>query len=314
MRITQRALAVTSLQGLNRNMDAIAKLQAQLTSGKTINKPSDDPTGTNAAMQTRQELAGATQYARNISDGLSQLNATDSALQNMVKQVQKVRDLAVQGSNAGVMSEASRSAIQTEVAGLRDSLLGLANTKVQNQPIFGGVTSGPVAYDVTKDADGVAKGTYVGVGGTAGADFPVIRQVSEADSVRVDITGPEAFGVTSAPGVVPVTRDLFAIVGAIADHVVSAPDKLAADLDDLDLALQRMSKAAADIGTRTNRIETAKQVNSDLQLTLTSRSADIENVDLAKTIMALQMQQTGYEAALGATAKAIQPTLLDFLR
>jgi|tagenome__1003787_1003787.scaffolds.fasta_scaffold20522772_2 flagellar hook-associated protein 3 FlgL len=313
MRITQRALAVTSLQGLNRNMDAIAKLQAQLTSGRTINKPSDDPTGTNAAMQTRQELAGATQYARNISDGLSQLNATDSALQNMIQQVQKVRDLTVQGSNAGVMSDASRTAISTEVAGLRDSLLGLANTKVQNQPIFGGVTGGPVAYDVAKDADGVAKGTYVGVGTTA-AEFPVTRQVSEADSVRVDITGPEAFGVTSAAGVVPPTRDLFTIVGDIAEHVLNGPNALAADLDDLDLALQRMSKAAADIGTRTNRIETAKQVNSDLQLTLTSRSADIENVDLAKTIMSLQMQQTGYEAALGATAKAIQPTLLDFLR
>ena len=78
MRITQRSLATTSLQGLNRNMDAIAKLQQQLTSGKTINKPSDDPTGTNAAMQARQELAGATQYARNISDGLGALNQTDS--------------------------------------------------------------------------------------------------------------------------------------------------------------------------------------------------------------------------------------------
>src|SRR4051794_37805493 len=245
MRITQRALAVTSLQGLNRNMDAIAKLQAQLTSGKTINKPSDDPTGTNAAMQTRQELAGATQYARNISDGLSQLDATDSALQNMIKQVQKVRDLTVQGSNAGVMSEASRSAIKTEVAGLRDSLLGLANTKVQNQPIFGGVTSGPVAYDVTKDADGVAKGTHVGVGGTAGADFPVIRQVSEADAVRVDITGPEAFGVTApATATSPATRDLFTIVGDIADHVVNAPDQLAGDLEALDGVLQGMSKAA----------------------------------------------------------------------
>jgi flagellar hook-associated protein 3 FlgL len=60
-------------------------------------------------------------------------------------------------------------------------------------------------------------------------------------------------------------------------------------------------------------METAQQVNSELQLTLTSRQADIENVDLAKTIMNLNMQQTGYSAALSATAKAIQPTLLDFL-
>ena len=302
MRITQRSIATTSLQGLNRNMDAIAKLQAQLTSGKTINKPSDDPTGTNAAMQTRQELAGALQYARNISDGVGQLDATDSALQNMIAQVHKVRELTVQGLNSGSMSSASRDAIATEVSGLRDSLLGLANSTVQGQPLFGGVTGGAVAYDAT--------GAYRGFGGTTVPAVPVVpvtRQVSDTDAIRIDIVGPEAFGD-------PADGDLFAVVGNIADHVVSDPDALQGDLADLDAALDRLLNAAADIGTRTNRIETAKQVNADLQLSLQSRSADIENIDLAKTMMNLQMQQTGYEAALGATAKAIQPTLLDFLR
>ena len=50
MRITQRALAVNSLRGLNGNLAAVTKLQNQLTSGKTISTPSDDPTGTNAAI------------------------------------------------------------------------------------------------------------------------------------------------------------------------------------------------------------------------------------------------------------------------
>ncbi|MBB3676500.1 flagellar hook-associated protein FlgL [Modestobacter versicolor] len=310
MRITQRSVATTSLQGLNQNLAAISKLQQQLTSGRTINKPSDDPTGTNAAMQTRQEIAGATQHARNISDGLGVLNITDSTLQNMIAQVHTVKDRALTGSNDGALSEAARSAIATEVRGIRESLLGLANTQVQGHPVFGGVTSGTTAYDP-------ATGAYVGFRAPAGpldTTVMVNRQVAEGDTIRVDITGLEAFGVTSAAGVTPVTRDLFQIVGDIADHVVNDPAKLAADMTALDAALGGMLKAATDIGTRTNRMETAKQVNADLQLTLTSRSADIENVDLAKTIMNLQMQQTGYEAALGATAKAIQPTLLDFLR
>ncbi|GAA4749096.1 flagellar hook-associated protein FlgL [Modestobacter marinus] len=302
MRITQRSLAVTALQGLNRNQEAIAKLQAQLTSGKTINKPSDDPTGTNAAMQTRQELAGALQYARNITDGIGLLDATDSALQNMIKQVQNVRALTVQGLNTGAQSEAARTAIATEIAGIRESMLGLANTTVQGRPVFGGVTSGSTAYDA-------ATGGYTGFGGTGGVPVvPTSRQVSESDSVRVDITGPEAFGDPDAG------PDLFAVVGRIAADVVTDPAAVEGHLADLDAALNRLLNVAADIGTRTNRIETAQQVNNDLQLSLTSRSAATENVDLPKTIMNLQMQQVGYEAALGATAKAIQPTLLDFLR
>ena len=307
MRVTQRSIATTSLQGLNRNLDAIGRLQQQLTSGKTINKPSDDPTGTNAAMQTRQELAGATQHARNISDGIGLLDSTDSALQNMTRQVQRVRDLTVKGLNTGGLGLPARQAIATEVAGLRESLLGLANTKVQGQPIFGGITSGGSAYDQ-------ATGAYLGYGGTPAAGgapavpvYPVNRQVSDADAIRVDITGPEAFGT-------PGEDDLFALVGKIAADVVADPEALQVHLAALDVALNRLTTASADIGTRTRRMETAKQVNADLQLSLTSRSADIENVDLAKTIMNLTMQQTGYEAALGATAKAIQPTLLDFLR
>ncbi|WP_164702969.1 flagellar hook-associated protein FlgL [Modestobacter sp. KNN46-3] len=313
MRITHKALVQTSLQGLSRNMDAIAKLQQQLTSGTRISKPSDDPTGTNAAIIARQELATATQHARNISDGMGFLDATDSALQNMIVQVQRVRDLTVQGLNDGAGSESSRTAVATEVAGLQESLVGLANTKMQNRPIFGGITAGDAAYAFSMpDADGVRQVTFQGHG-AADTPVPVVqisRQVSEADVIRIDISGPEAFG---QPG-----SDLFAIVGSIAQHVRAADPAeralLQKDLADLDAVISGMLKATADVGTRTSRLETAKQVNADLQLSLTSRSADIEDVDLPKTIMNLRMQQTGYEAALSATAKAIQPSLVNFLR
>src|SRR5687767_6894716 len=166
MRITQRAVALTSLQGLNRNLDAVGKLQQQLTSGRLINAPSDSPTGTNRAMQTRAEISSVSQEARNISDGQNWLEQSDSTLQNMINMTRKVRDLTVQGLNAGASSDASRQALATEVASLRDGLLTLANTNVQGRPLFGGVTSGQKAYD--------AAGVYVGVTGT-----PITRRVSE---------------------------------------------------------------------------------------------------------------------------------------
>src|SRR4029453_5711589 len=97
MRTTQRAVTLTSLQGLNRNLDAVGKLQQQLTSGRLINAPSDSPTGTNRAMQTRTELASVSQEARNISDGGAWLEQSDSTIQNMLDAARKVRDLTVQG-------------------------------------------------------------------------------------------------------------------------------------------------------------------------------------------------------------------------
>ena len=300
MRITQRAIVQTSLQGLNGNLAAVQKLQQQLTSGRTISKPSDSPTGTNTSMLTRQGIAGNDQYARNISDGKTFLDSTDSAIQDVLAQVRRVRDLTVQALNEGASSAGSQQAIATEVGGLRESMLGQANQVVQGRPLFGGVTTGNKAYD--------AAGAYIGIGGTGGiAVQPLERRISDVETVRVDITGPEAFG-DPASG-----KDLFSVVNNVVAHV-GDQTQLSADLKDLDGVINGLLAAAADVGTRSTRMETAASVNTGQALSLKTQLSNTEDVDLPKTIMELQMQQTGYQAALQATAQAIQPTLLDYLR
>jgi flagellin-like hook-associated protein FlgL len=293
MRITQRAVALTSLQGLNRNLDAVGRLQQQLTSGRLISAPSDSPTGTNRAMQTRSDQAASAQQQRNITDAKSWLEQTDSALQEMLDTARRVRDLTVQGSSTGAQSDVSTQAIATEVKSLREGLLSLANRTIGGRPLFGGVTPGTKAYDAT--------GAYVGQAGP-----PVTRRVSDTEVVRVDTTGPEAFG--------PAGADLFAIVDKIATDVVSNPTNLAGHLTDLDSVMKGMLTAVADVGSRAARVEREEQVNADRSLTLSSQLAETENIDLPNTIMRLEMQKVGYEAALSATAKALQPTLLDYLR
>ena len=296
MRITQRAVALTSLQGLNRNLDAVGRLQQQLTSGRLINAPSDSPTGTNRAMQTRADQAAVAQQSRNLTDAQSWLEQTDSALQTMLATTRRVRDLTVQGLNTGATADVAQQALATEVTSLRESLLALANLQVQGRPLFGGVTAGGQAYDP-------ATGAWAGQGGT-----PVTRRVSDTEKIRVDITGPEAFG--NPPD------DLFAIVGNIAADMTSptAGTALAAHLDDLDAIMEKMQAAVADVGTRASRVERLQQINHDRSIALTQQLGETENIDLPNTIMRLQMQQVGYEAALSATAKALQPTLLDYLR
>ena len=293
MRITQKAVALTSLQGLNRNLDAVGKLQQQLTSGRLISQPSDSPTGTNRAMQTRFDQAAVAQQQRNIGDAKSWLAQTDSTLREMLDTTRRVRDLTVQGMNTGATSDTSAQALATEVASLREGLLSLANRNISGRPLFGGVTPGTKAYDAT--------GAYVGQAGP-----PVTRRVSDTETVRVDTTGPDAFG--------PAGNDLFAVVDRIATDVLANPTALATHLDDLDAVMKTMLTAVADVGSRAARVEREEQVNADRALTLSSQLAETENIDLPNTIMRLQMQQVGYEAALAATAKALSPTLLDYLR
>src|SRR3954453_2853367 len=300
MRITQRAVTLNGLQGLGSNLAALTKLQNQLTSGTTISKPSDSPTGTNTSMITRKAIASTDQYSRNITDGTTFLDAADSALQDMLSQVRRVRDLTVQALNGGSASDETRLAISTEVSGIRESMLGQANQVVQGRPIFGGVTSGSTAY---KD-----DGSYAGLGGANGIDVqPLTRRVSDVETIRVDLTGPEAFG-DPASG-----KDLFSVVRNIAANA-GDPTALAGDLADLDEVYNGLLGAAADVGTRATRMETAASASTSQSLNLETQRAATEDVDLPKTIMEMQMQQTSYQAALQVTAQMLQPTLLDFLR
>lgn len=299
VRITQRAVTLTSLQGLNRNLEALGKLQNQLTSGRLINKPSDSPTGTNKAMQTRAEQAAVAQQGRNVNDAKSWLDQGSTSLLQMLDMTQRIRDLTVQGLNTGAASPESRKALATEVASLKEGLLNMANTRVAGRPVFGGVTAGDKAYDPTGDYIG----STVTPGSTVGT---VTRRVSDSELLRVDLTGPEAFGSGA--------DSLFAVVGRIANDLENAPGSLDDDLAALDAAMKTMQGAVADIGARGARLERVEEVQAERTLTLKTQLGAVENIDLPLTIMNLSMQETGYQAALAATAKVISPTLLDFLR
>jgi flagellar hook-associated protein 3 FlgL len=279
------------LANLQGNLTRLGKLQEQLSSGKLITRPSDSPAGTVSSMELRGQVRSTAQYLRNVDNGMGWLSTIDTALTSSMGMVGRIRDLTLQGKSTGSQSAESRAAIAAEVEQLRGSLLGMANSVYLDRPVFGGTTAGSTAY-----ADGVYTGD----------SNPVSRTVADNANVRVDVTGPEVFGTGS--------DELFTIVADIAEHLRSAPEELTADLARLDVVRERMQNAVSDIGARQARMETMRGIAEDRGISLNSSLAEIESIDLPATIVELQMQQTAYQAALGAASKIIQPSLVDFLR
>jgi len=76
----------------------------------------------------------------------------------------------------------------------------------------------------------------------------------------------------------------------------------------------QMKSALADLGTRYGRVQSAMSSLQDTSLNNQNRLSEVENVDVAKAVLDLQMQQVAYQASLGATARVLQPSLMDFLR
>jgi flagellar hook-associated protein 3 FlgL len=308
LRVTQRSVANTMLTGLQANLTRMQNIQEQLSSGRQLNRPSDSPVKTVEAMQFRSELRRAEQYVRNADDGLALLGAADTALMSSVDMTRRVRDLTLQGMNGSTNAQ-GREAIAAEIDTIRDGLLGIANARYLDRPIFGGNTTGSVAYTLPTTAPLVAEGgAYLGDSGK------VTRTVAADTQVEVNVTGPEVFGDGS-----PESPQLFQVLKGISDALRSPEGPaMKTALDDglgaLDKATDRILTTLGKVGSLFNRVDTMKNRAEDQLVSLTNSLSEVENIDLPKTIVELQMQEVAYKAALGATARVVQPSLLDFLR
>jgi flagellar hook-associated protein 3 FlgL len=293
-RITQRSISQRTTANLQYSLQRMSKTQEQLSSGKLISRPSDSPVGTVSALRWRSEIRQTEQYVRNGEDALGWLGYADRMLTSSLDQVRRARDLTLQGAN-GSNGPNEREAIALEVEALRDSLIGIANTQHIGRPLFGGTANVVQPYDAT--------GVYVAV--PAGPEV-VARTIGAGDDVRINLTGPEIFG--------PEGNNLFQTLTQIASDLRTDPTNLGSDLTALDDRMRGITDALGQIGARYNRVEIMKNRASEQITALRGSLSEVEDIDLPGTIMDLQLQETAYKAALSATARVLQPSLVDFLR
>lgn len=156
MRVTNNMIANQVVFNLGRSLASYLKTEMQMSTGRRINTPSDDPIGTQQDMRYRTELTEIAQYQENISSGLSQLTQYDTILGNMKDTVSQAYELAVSLSNDSYDANARASAA-SEAASLFDQLLGLANTQSESRYLFAGFRTGTKPF--IGGANGVA---YVG--------------------------------------------------------------------------------------------------------------------------------------------------------
>jgi flagellar hook-associated protein 3 FlgL len=297
-RVTPRSVQQTTIDNLSANLSRMAKLQEQLASGKLINRPSDSPIQTVEAMQYRSDIRRNEQFQRNASDGLNWLGIADNTLTSILAATGRIEELTLQGMN-GSTDATQRGNIAEELKSLKDTLIGLANNKYLDRPIFGGNSNASAAY--------ATDGTFLG-----SADDHIERRVGPNQKVRVNITGPEVFGEDLASG---GTGNLFEVIQQIADDLASpTPASAATSLANLRTRIVGLQNELGSVGARYNQVDGMRSRAEDQKMTMETGLGEVESIDLPKTIVDLQLQEIAYKTALSATARVIQPSLLDFLR
>jgi flagellar hook-associated protein 3 FlgL len=297
-RITTGMLQRNILADLNRQTSRLSHTQGKLSSGKEITRPSDDPAGASKALLLREGLRGTQQHQRNATDGVALADATETALSSMSDLVQTARELVVQAGNDSY-DATSRASIGVQIRQIADALKEQANTTYAGKHIFAGTKTDTAPY-------GTADDSY------QGNTDNIAREIGPGVSVNINTTADAILGGGQSAG----DDKLLDTLRDIADHLTAADgDSLrGTDLTRIDANLDNLSKVRAANGALTNRLESAQSRLASLEELSTKSLSDVEDADMAKTLIDFNTQSTAYQAALKAGANIVQSSLMDFLR
>jgi len=306
MRITNNTLTGNYLRNLNNNLKKMQKYQNQLSTGKEISKPSDNPMLVARIMGLDSNVRMNEQYGRNIDDSLGWTDTADGALSGMTSVVQRARELVVYGAN-GTLSDTDRAALKDEVVMLKEQMVQLLNTNYDGRFIFGGqkTTEPPFSLNDQNEMK------YAGGSNTAG-EGQISREIAQGVTVQIESDGSM---ITTAAGA--TTKDL----GALLDKVIRAlgneeesDDLSGVLLGDMDEHLDNIIRFRSKMGAVYNRLEAAQERNTSENLNMSELLSKSEDIDIAEKMMEFSMMSTVYQASLSTGAKILQPSLLDYIR
>jgi len=274
---------------------ALEQASARLSSGRAWTRPSEDPGNASTALSLRSELSSLKSYENVAGTAQSRLDVTDAQLSDVNSLVARLKELAV-GASTGTMNNEGRTATAKEVTLIRDQLVSLANARHLDQPLFAGFSSAPAVTQVS------GAWTFTGA-----ASDQIVRSISDTDSVQLNVLASDVFQAAGT--------DAFSMLDTfVSDLKSNNGTGMKAAIDQMDAFRVSVTTARARIGAATNRVETVLAGNRSRQTTIQADLSKAEDVDLTEAITDVNRQQAAYEAALGATAKSIQQSLVDFLR
>jgi flagellar hook-associated protein 3 FlgL len=301
-RITPAMVTATTLNDINSSLASLERTSDELSSGKTILEPSDNPYGASQVIDLQSQLDGLSSYETNAHEGISWENTASGAMSNISNVLQTVRELLVQTSS-GTYNQSDRESIATEVDQLTEAVKQDANTQYAGQYVFSGTSTTTTPYPQgTED-------TYQGNNGT------ITRAIGPGVSVDINTNISTLLG----NGQGAADGKLLDTLQTISEHLrggttedISALGS--SDLKSLEGNIETLSQLQATAGSVTDQLQTAVSRIESLQGSITESLSNTESANIAETSIAYANEQAAYEAALRAGASIIQESLLQFLQ
>ena len=285
---------------------SLAKTQEQLSTGKQITKPSDEPDKASTVTRLESEMARQKSYQETLTTVQTRLTSQETSLRNVSDVLIRIKELTVQAAN-DTISAPDRKAIGLEIIGLRDQLLSQANAQDTNGNfLFAGSRSTQAPYAL--DANGHI--TY------QGDQSRMKVQVGDNRRMNANTPGSDVFlrvvrddGKGNQVGV-----NFFEALKDLSDAITNGlPKDMDRGLGEIDILQQGISNATAQIGSDMSVVDMQNSVLDETTLRLKSTLSDVQDLDYTEAITRMNKDQLALEAAQSTFAKIAKLTLFNYI-
>lgn len=342
MRVTNRMISNRYLADTTRNLNNMQNIINQLTTGKSINRPSDNPYKVARSMQLNTKINANTQYNENIKDTLNWLDTTDEALGQAGDVLQRIRTLMVSSGNAAFGSN-ERAAISDEINERIAELGQIVNGNFDGKYVFGGTKTSSKPIDIGTDANGNTVLTFSDKEGNkilvnndgapidengnlltgieaveannqlAMMNSKFSTEISSSVTIEYNITATDILFMKDSEG---NNINVMSLLSDINNNLNSETDSgkvTNENLEAIDAVISNLLKFRSEVGAKQNRMESAQSKNEDDSYNMTDILSKTEDVDFSEKSIEYATAQTVYQAALQVSAQILPKTLLDYL-
>jgi flagellar hook-associated protein 3 FlgL len=281
--------------GIQTVRQQINTADSELASGRTINQPSDNPSGTAALVLNHDAQDSADTFQRNIGDLQNTLQIADSALNSAVTALNQAISVGVEAGNSD-LSSSDRQAIANQLIGIQQQLLSIANTTSGGTFLFSGtaVETQPFTLDA-------ASATGVDYNGN---NSVTSVEIANGENVATNVPGSQLF-LNPAGSVFGALQQL---ITAVQTNTGIASANTA-----LGTAYSQFTTTRLQYGTTLNQLQSTSTFLSNEQLQLSTQENNIDAADIAQVTTNFSQAEIAYQSLLAAEGKILNlPNLISF--
>lgn len=283
------------LAALNQTELDAQEASLQIATGRSVNEPSDNPTAAALLVINNDQATFNGGYLQSLSAVQGQLSTADSTLSSVTTALQQALSLGVE-AGGGTLSPGDLAAIATQLQGIQNQILSLANTTYQGNYVFAGTNTTTAPFILGTSPSGV---NYVG-----NSD---VNQVSIGSGYKlaVNVPGSQLFSASGS--------DIFLAVGNLI-QAVETNTGIPAAVNAVSSASSYLSAQRVFYGNALNQTQSQTTYLNSTKLQISQQETTLGGADLAADATNLSQAQTDTQAALAAISKFSQNNLFNYLQ